>query len=243
MIRIGNVDDAFLLFETLNDRGLQLSAADLVKSHLLSRIEAEKGEGCRSGGISRLERGRRAPSRRRHRPFPPVLPTHVRAEGRDDGVFKLFKKRLADETAASLLDHLKTMSRYFGEFILPSTIPEALVRDVIEDLNDLRAATTYVVLLPAREALQGQPESFVRLARLTEALAFRWTTIVGKNAQQLESIFQQAASTFTRLGAEGLAEAETILRDAMPPKAEFVDAFRAKRMGTVYVARYTLRKN
>jgi uncharacterized protein with ParB-like and HNH nuclease domain len=44
VIRVGNVDDAFLLFETLNDRGLQLSAADLVKSHLLSRIEAEKGK-------------------------------------------------------------------------------------------------------------------------------------------------------------------------------------------------------
>ena len=55
-----------------------------------------------------------------------------------DRVFKLFKKRLADETAASLLGHLKTMARYFGEFTLPSTIPEAAVRDVIEDVNDLR---------------------------------------------------------------------------------------------------------
>lgn len=42
-IRVGNVSDAFLLFETLNDRGLQLSAADLLKSHLLAKLSAEQG--------------------------------------------------------------------------------------------------------------------------------------------------------------------------------------------------------
>ena len=36
-----NLEDAFLLFETLNDRGLRLSAADLLKSHLLSRFDAQ----------------------------------------------------------------------------------------------------------------------------------------------------------------------------------------------------------
>lgn len=242
VIRVGNVDDAFLLFETLNDRGLQLSAADLVKSHLLSRIEAEKGKDAVPAAsqdwseVVELLRG--ADIGRFLRYYLLMFEPKVQT----DRVFKLFKKRLAEETAASLLGHLKTMARYFGEFILPSTIPEAAVKDVVEDINDLRAATTYVVLLPAREALQGQAASFVRLARLTEALVYRWTTIVGKNAQQLESIFQQAGSAFTRMGAEGLEEAETILHDAMPSRAEFVDAFRSKRMGTVYVARYTLRR-
>jgi hypothetical protein len=242
VIRVGNVDDAFLLFETLNDRGLQLSAADLVKSHLLARVEAEKGKDAVPvaaqdwGEVVELLRG--ADIGRFLRYYLLMYEPKVQM----DRVFKLFKKRLADETASSLLGHMKTMARYFGEFMLPSTIPEAPVRDVIEDINDLRAPTTYVVLLPAREALQGQTGSFVRLARLTEALAYRWTTIVGKNAQQLESIFQQAGSAFTTMGAEGLETAETTLRDAMPSRAEFIDAFRAKRMGTVYVARYTLRR-
>lgn len=242
VIRVGNVDDAFLLFETLNDRGLQLSAADLVKSHLLSRIEAENGKGAVSQAsqdwseVVDLLRG--ADIGRFLRYYLLMYEPKVQM----DRVFKLFKNRLSDETAGGVLGHLKTMARYFGELVLPSIIAEAAVKDVVEDINDLRAATTYAVLLPARHALKGRPDDFVRLARLTEALAYRWTTIVGKNAQQLESIFQQAGSLLVSKGAEGVQAAEGILENAMPSHSEFVDAFRAKRMGTVYVVRYTLRR-
>lgn len=242
VIRVGNVDDAFLLFETLNDRGLQLSASDLVKSHLLARIEAEKGKDAVPAAAQDwgevVESLHGADIGRFLRYYLLMYEPKVQM----DRVFRFFKKRLVDETASSLLAHLRAMARYFGEFMAPAFIGEPAVRDVIEDINDLRAPTTYVVLLPAREALQGKAASFVRLARLTEALAYRWTTIVGKNAQQLESIFQQAGSLFTAKGAEGIEEAEEIIRDAMPSRIEFIDAFRSKRMGTVYVARYTLRR-
>lgn len=42
-IQVKSLADAFLLFETLNDRGLQLSAADLLKSHLLGEIAKSAG--------------------------------------------------------------------------------------------------------------------------------------------------------------------------------------------------------
>jgi len=242
VIRVGNVDDAFLLFETLNDRGLQLSAADLVKSHLLSRIEAEKGKEAvpqaSQDWSEFVELLRGADIGRFLRYYLLMFEPKVQM----DRVFKLFKSRLTEVTAVALLSHLKVMARYFGEFVLPSTISESRVKDVIEDINDLRAPTTYVVLLPARDALLGQPTDFVRLARLTEALVYRWTTIVGRNAQQLESIFQQAGALLATRGEEALGEAEAILRNAMPSRVEFIDAFRTKRMGTLYVARYTLRR-
>ena len=242
VIRVGSVDDAFLLFETLNDRGLQLSAADLVKSHLLARIEAENGrEAVRQASqdwSEVVDQLRGADIGRFLRYYLLMYEPKVQM----DRVFKLFKKRLADETAAGLLAHLKTMARHFGELVSPQHIADTAVKDVVEDINDLRAATTYVVLLPARRALQGRPTEFVRLARLTEALVYRWTTIVGKNAQQLESIFQQAGSALATNGPDGLATAEATLVREMPARAEFLDAFRSKRMGTVYVARYTLRR-
>src|SRR5687768_4353442 len=42
-IEVTDLEDAFLLFETLNDRGLDLSAADLLKSHLLGKLSGEYG--------------------------------------------------------------------------------------------------------------------------------------------------------------------------------------------------------
>ena len=194
VIRVGSVDDAFLLFETLNDRGLQLSAADLVKSHLLSRIESEKGKEkvaeAAQDWAELVDLLRGADIGRFLRYFLLMYYPKVRM----DQVFKLFKSRLQEATAEGMLGHLKTMARLFGEFERPSLVMDQAVRDVLEDINDLRAATTYVVLLPARHALIQQPQDFVRLARLTEALAYRWTTIAGKNAQQLETIFQEAGA-------------------------------------------------
>ena len=39
-IEVTDLEDAFLLFETLNDRGLDLSAADLLKNDLLGSSSA-----------------------------------------------------------------------------------------------------------------------------------------------------------------------------------------------------------
>lgn len=242
VIRVGSVDDAFLLFETLNDRGLQLGAADLVKSHLLSRIESENGKGKVAEAAQEwaelVDLLRGADIGRFLRYF--LLMYYPKVQM--DRVFKLFKENLKESTAEGMLGHLKTMARYYGEFEQPSLITEPQIRDVLEDLNDLRVPTTYVVLLPARHALIDQPEQFVRIGRLAEVLAYRWTTITNKNAQQLESIFQEAGSRFVDDGANGFDDAIKKLIDAMPSSLEFVDSFRTKRMGTQYVARYTLRR-
>lgn len=242
VIRVGNVDDAFLLFETLNDRGLQLGAADLIKSHLLSRIESENGKEkvpeAAQEWAELVDLLRGADIGRFLRYF--LLMYYPKVQM--DRVFKLFKENLSKATAEGMLTHLKTMARYYGEFEQPSLISEAPIKDVLEDVNDLRVPTTYVVLLPARHALRDQPEDFVRIARLAEALAYRWTTITNKNAQQLESIFQEAGSAFVSDGAGGFDEAGKKLIDSMPSSAEFLSYFRAKRMGTQYVARYTLRR-
>ncbi|MBA2312214.1 MAG: DUF262 domain-containing protein [Actinobacteria bacterium] len=242
VIRVGSVDDAFLLFETLNDRGLQLGAADLIKSHLLSRIESENGKEKVSEAAQEwtelVDLLRGADIGRFLRYF--LLMYYPKVQM--DRVFKLFKEKLAKSTAESMLTHLKTMARYYGEFEQPSLIGEPAVRDVLEDVNDLRVPMTYVVLLPARYALRDQPEDFVRIGRLAEALAYRWTTITSKNAQQLESMFQEAGSTFVDKGAAGFDEALKKLVDSMPSSAEFLGYFRTKRMGTQYVARYTLRR-
>lgn len=42
VIEVKNDSDAYLIFETLNDRGLQLSMADLLKNYLFSKLEDER---------------------------------------------------------------------------------------------------------------------------------------------------------------------------------------------------------
>jgi hypothetical protein len=243
LIRVGSVDDAFLLFETLNDRGLQLSAADLVKSHLLSKYEAKFGKSAVPEAhqewqelidhLDGADIGR----------FLRYFLLQYNEKVQSDKVFGLFKRQLVQMGSPDqMLTRLRTMARYYGEFLKPDNVEHAPSRGVLRDLDDLRATTCYVALLPARDALGGDLDTFARFARLTEALAYRWTTIVGNNAQQLESIFQRAARQFVVDGADGLSAATELLTAALPPRGEFLAAFRHKRMGTQYVARYTLRR-
>lgn len=242
VIRVGSVDDAFLLFETLNDRGLQLSAADLVKSHLLSRYEAKFGKDAVAEAHQEwqelIDSLGGADIGRFLRYF--LLMYYEKVQ--NDKVFRYFKERLAKTSPDSMLVRLRTMARHYGEFTRPSLVEHEPTRQVLTDLAELRATTCYVVLMPAREALADDLDAFVRFARLAEALAYRWTTIVGNNAQRLETIFQRAAKQFVDHEAAGLASATEILTSELPSRDEFLAAFRHKRMGTQYVARYTLRR-
>ena len=240
VIRVSNVEDAFLLFESLNDRGLQLSAADLVKSHLLSQYQKNVGGGTIKdahdewqevlddlGGadIGRFLRYYLLQS------FPKVQSVRV---------FSFFKQKIASEGPQQVLASMRTNSRTYGELQNPSQLSPD-VRAGLERILDLRATTCYVALMPARSAL-GDTASFARLIRLVEALAFRWTSVAGKNAQQLESLFQAAARDFVELGASALPIVEKRLTEALPSSDEFEAPFRHKRMGTQYVARYMLRR-
>jgi hypothetical protein len=242
IIRVGSVDDAFLLFETLNDRGLQLSASDLVKSHLLSRYEAKFGKDAVADAHQEWQELLESLAGADIGRFLRYYLLQYNDKVQTDKVFGLFKKQLAATNPDKMLTEMRTMARYYGEFVRPSVVEFEPVRRVLEDLAELRAVTCYVVLMPARAALGDDLHAFGQFARLAEALAYRWTTIVGNNAQQLESIFQRAARQFVRNGADGLQTAVDILTQSLPSRGEFTAAFRHKRMGTQYVARYTLRR-
>ena len=53
-IEVANHADAFVLFESLNNRGMPLSPVDLIKNHLLA--ESEEADHGRRRGVQALER-------------------------------------------------------------------------------------------------------------------------------------------------------------------------------------------
>jgi hypothetical protein len=142
-IRVGTVGDAFLLFETLNDRGLQLSAADLLKNHLLSRVaertqdEDEVRRVAREWDSMLDDLGRNVDVSRFFRHF--LLATH-KDVGQDD-VYDIFKQALLERSPESFLNDLRSAARSYGQFEDPTRVSaeERDVRSVLEDLRTLRA--------------------------------------------------------------------------------------------------------
>lgn len=238
-IHVAKVADAFVIFETLNDRGLALSAGDLLKNHLLQRgakdgLDLEEMADRWDELIANLGGGDVTRFLRHY-----LLVQHPRVQ--KDDVFDLFKADVQARGARSLLDELLTMSRWYGHFVDPRKAEHAATRAVLEDLDTLRAAMCYTPLLAARRFTMPE-DDFVRLARLTETLTFRYSTIGSKDSKELERVYHRSAKALWDSSGKDIPAARKILIDAMPDRDELITGFRHQVMGRKYVIDYVLRK-
>lgn len=237
-IKVDQLANAFLLFETLNDRGLQLSAADLLKSHLLHKVAqtdqdvpdaAQRWDGM----IDSLQGADPAAFLRHY-----LLLEHEKV--RKDQIYKQFKKTLETTSALDVLGRLEEYADIYGVLVKPSIAANESVKQVLQDADGTSVKSTLVALLAAGSALGPEFGRFVEFARVVESLAFRWT-VCGLNAQKLETIFSAAGRLLEESGAGGLEQATMDLLSQMPDDQTFQQRFVELRP-TVKVARYVLRR-
>lgn len=237
VIDVPDIANAFIIFETLNDRGLALSAGDLLKNHLLAAAAktSESVEALAADWdmiIDSLEGGDITRFLRHY-----LLTQHAQVQ--KDDVFSLFKKEVGSRGVKQLVKDLKQMSRFYGQFIKPELVADKAVREVYQNLNTLRATMCYSALLAASAALGN--DALRDFAHLCEVLTFRYSTICSKDSKELERFYHQAAKVLATKGAEGLEEARKILEAASPGSEEFVLAFRQQSMGRQYIVNYIFR--
>jgi len=237
VIDVPDIANAFIIFETLNDRGLALSAGDLLKNHLLAAAASAREsvqdlaedwdsiiDSLEGGDITRFLRHY-------------LLTQHAQVQ--KDDVFSLFKKEVASRGVKALVKDLKLMARFYGQFIKPSLVDDASVREVYRNLNILRASMCYSALLAASAVLDNA--ALCEFARLCEVLTYRYSTICSKDSKDLERLYHQAARVLSTQGASGVDEARGILKVALPGREEFVLGFRRQSMGRQYLVNYTFR--
>ena len=242
VIEVKELADAFLLFETLNDRGLQLSAADLLKSHLLGQFaraytsEEDVEEAATRWDAMLEDLGASVDVSRFLRHY---LLGYMPSVKKDE-VFDHFKALISKRDPEWVLDELRTVARLYGEFENPGKVTHEATRNVLSDLQTLRATTCYVALLPARRYLS--EADFIDFARLSETLTYRYSTVVGLGTNEIERKYRDAAQLLIASEGAEAAKAAQILIDAMPDSKTFRVAFDKMRMGTQYILRYTLRR-
>lgn len=242
VIEVKQLADAFLLFETLNDRGLQLSAADLLKSHLLGQFakvysseeDVDEAASQWDGMLEDLGADVDVSRFLRH-----YLLGYQQAVKKDE-VFDHFKDLIRRQDPQWVLDELRTVARIYGEMERPSRVAHTPTRAVLEDLQTLRATTCYIALLPARRYLS--ESDFISFARLAETLTFRYSTVVGLGTNELERRYRDSAQLLIASEGAELERSRRILIEAMPDSKTFLAAFEKMRMGTQYLLRYTLRR-
>ncbi|HEY9036366.1 MAG TPA: DUF262 domain-containing HNH endonuclease family protein [Pseudomonadales bacterium] len=237
VIDVPDIANAFIIFETLNDRGLALSAGDLLKNHLLAAA-AKTHESVEALAedwdsiIDNLEGGDITRFLRHY-----LLTKYAQVQ--KDDVFTLFKKEVGIRGVKLLIKDLKQMSCIYGQFIKPELVEDKAVREVYQNLSTLRASMCYSALLAASATLAGQ--ALCDFARLCEILTFRYSTICSKDSKELERFYHQAAKILAGQGSSGVMEACNILKAASPSSEEFVLAFCNQSMGRQYIVNYIFR--
>jgi hypothetical protein len=230
-IRI-TVDDevnAYTVFETLNARGLELTATDLLKNYLFSLVNGatdRKHMQRRWSGILATIGAKR---------FPALLRYHLMCElprVRSQRLFKLVQERVRDGAQAlALIDVLERRAEVMAALRDPAgpfwtDMQEA--REHVAALELFRVTQFMPVLFAADEIWCAAPGSgrtpnpdFTRLVRLIAIIAFRYVVIGDQNTNAIELATHQAAKAIFDGAATGPADVFARLRLIYPSDDQF----------------------
>ena len=234
--------DAFVLFETLNDRGLSLSEADLLKNHLLAAAGARLKE--TQADWETIEGhlgGERLLKFVRHHWL------SSRGMTSRAGLYPDIKRMVSTpEAVAAYTEELCAASEYYDALRDPiSRIwsgfePEKqeALRERIECLRLLRSDQIFVVLLAA---LETDPDGFPGLLDVLISFTFRYTTICNLSPSALLPVFIAAAQHIREMGrADPQDVFARFLGPLYPDDSQFHSAFSRKTIRYNGLARYIL---
>lgn len=243
-IAVGSDNDAYLLFETLNDRGLDLSIADLVKNRLLLRCNGDEEKKSRvlvkwNDLISRLGK-----SRFQAHDYLRFYWCAFEEKCTKKELYRLIRDELADKDGEPLLDQWLASSEYFCEITdrnlrFPhSSLSLGSTACSYAELNTLG----YSVYIPLFLYLnRNRPALLPKLAVSAASYLFRIITVGSFSAGRAESRFDKIQEA-VREGASDDAILSIFGQDPETTDEKFMERLRTQRFEDNKAARHLLSK-
>lgn len=236
--------DAYLLFETLNDRGLELSVADLLKNYLFQQASSSKAV----LDEVQLAWDEMISSLKDHEPKRFLRHYWLSTKGiiRDKELYNEITNSFKGPTpvrdfAAKLRDaaHFygsfdEAESTWWDDFEAPD---RRLIRKAIEELNLFRFTQCYPLLLAIMET---EPSLFPRVLRMIVNFSFRYIVIGNRSSNDLEKPFSDAAISVRGKTATNIPDIFSFLAPLYPADADFKSYFAKKAIKESRLARYVL---
>lgn len=209
---------AFRLFETLNDRGLDLSAADLVKNKIFQQSGPYRAD-VEGAWRQTLESVRgEIVDFLRH--YWTAFYELVRHEQLYEAVRRHIENLSPEQTRDFALA-LRDAADIYESFIRPASGPwSQTTSDILTRLLAYRARSCRPALLVASQL--GEP-TFSRLAQAAEVVSVRHTLVGDKNRNVIERTYYELATSLRKNSSD--QEMVAILSNIMPKDDEFRDDF------------------
>ena len=178
-------DSAAAVFETLNDRGIGLSTADLLKNNLLRRARPEQREEINELWGEMLESAKDAEIKQFLRHY--WISTH--GDVKTQGLYKQIKQDIISEQLESitLTRRLKDAKDTYDN-IVSAQGEDAELAELYKDISLLTAVVLYPAILVGVEVWSGNRDRLKRFVRVLINCFVRHNIVAGREASQLETV-------------------------------------------------------
>jgi len=237
-IEVGDESDAFVIFETLNDRGLELAVSDLVKNYLFSLAENHLDNFKKSWiEISLLVGSENLTSFLRH------LWLSEQGLVRDKELYRNLRSTVRSKPAARLfMERLRKVADYYAALMNPEHAywsdftPE--VRKYLDALLLFKVTQFRPLALAVMEG--GTPEQVTKMLRQMVVVSFRYTVVSTLSANELEKTYSDAALAIRKNEARKPQAVFKLIKSVYIDDKRFSEDFRSKSFGKAQIARYVL---
>jgi hypothetical protein len=231
LITVDDELNAYAVFETLNARGLELTATDLLKNYLFSLVSLANDRESLARQwqklLSRVRQERFSDFLRHH-----LLCAHPRV--RQQRLFKLLRDQVrCAEDVFRLLNDLDGRAELYAAL---GDAGHGYWADLPDARPHVRALLTFGVrqatplLFAAWEVFE--PQQFVQVLAIVSAVAFRYTVVSGRNPSALEDAYHRAAKAVLDRTTPAPAEVFDLLRDIWVDDSRFEADFAALTVET-----------
>lgn len=242
-IQITATDDlsAYLIFETLNDRGLDLSVTDLLKNYLFSIVEEADRTHIKNIWDITINYVS-------YSGFPKFLRHYWMMQNgiiQEKELFKVIKRNINNpKSAFELLNNMSEISEIYSALSTPSHHlweGKDKVRKHIRELNLFGVSQCYPLLINAYSYFD--EDEWIGVLRVCSVISFRYMIISGLNPNALESKYNEACKVINSGTATTARDVFNILQPLYVSDDDFCRNFESKVIRTkrsAKLARYIM---
>lgn len=227
-IAVTDEADAYALFETLNDRGLDLSVADLLKNFIFGKAGNKINDIKQTWNEINFILGKRSVAQFLRHYWISHEPLVTEKE-----LYRKIRDKYKNKETLPLINSLKDSAKIYAAFRQPDNeIWDSQGTSVKEHLSALRlfdVVQCFPLLLAAYE--QDASNLFPKVLEMVVNISFRYTVICEKRTGLLERVYCGAATKIRKSEVHSGPKIFAALKDIYPDDIEFKNSFCEKRIG------------
>lgn len=235
---------AYTIFETLNDRGIDLSITDLLKNYLLSLFQRKNDQTFAKNRWDSIVQKVELKN------FPTFLRYYWMIENKatkKDELFKAIRNSVKDrKTALTFLNELDEYAEIFAALQDETSYywsDKSNIKEIISNLHILKVKQCYPLLMVTLKKMQ--KKYWLKIFKACEVISFRYLTICGRNPNVLEDIYNKICNKILIDEIINYNDIKVELKKIYIKDEEFCDNFCKKIIntkGNQRIAKYILIK-